>query len=313
MRYLVTGGTGFVGSHVVKMLAENGDQVVAYDIKPDKNHLAKLMRDQNSSDISIIAGDITDLDSLIKVCKDYKIDNIIHTAAILDSINPTVTVRVNCDGTVNTLEAARIVGVKRVVISSSVAVFGPHDKYKEEYIPNDAPHFPTTLYGATKSFDERCVNHYFNTYSLDAIAVRFTHVYGAGRIRGIGSKYDEELFVKPALGKPGEVPHGESIHNWIYVKDAARSLVIASKVLKTENRAFTAGGDVCSVAEVADYVRTLIPGADITLLPGQSRLSYKFDCTQTQRELGFEPQWTIETGVKDFIDQVISENGLSVD
>ncbi|MBN1849521.1 MAG: NAD(P)-dependent oxidoreductase, partial [Deltaproteobacteria bacterium] len=297
------------GSRIVRMLAQNGDQVVVYDNKPNESRLTKAMGDRLTGDINIIAGDITELDPLIKVCKDHEIENIIHTAAILNSINPAVTVRVNCDGTVNVLEAGRIAGVKRVVITSSVAVFGGHDEYEEEFIPNDAPHFPGSIYGATKSFNERCVDYYFRTYSLDAMAVRFTHVYGTGRIEGIGTKFGEELFIKPATGKPGKVPQGEAIHNWIYVEDAARSLVLASKVKKTEHRCFTASGDVRSVAEVADYVRTLIPDADITLLPGGSQLAYKLDDAPIKNEVGFEPEYTIEKGVKDFIDQIINENG----
>jgi UDP-glucose 4-epimerase len=307
LKYLVTGGSGFIGSHIVKMLANNGDYVVVYDIKPDVKRLAKLIGNQNSSNINIIAGDITELSLLIKICEDHRIDNIIHTAAILDSINPTVTIRVNCDGAVNILEAARNVGVKRVVMASSVSVFGGQDKYKEEFIPNDAPHFPTTLYGATKSLNEACAIHYIKTYSLDVIVVRFTHVYGVDRSSGIGTQIDEELFIKPAIGKPGVIPNGEAIHNWIYIEDAAKSLVMASKVAKTENKIFTAGGDIRSVAEVATLVRTLIPGADITLLPGQFHLAYKFDTTLIRNELGFEPQWTIEKGVKNIIDQIVNK------
>lgn len=304
MNYLITGGTGFLGGHVAKLLAENGDKVFAYDNNPDEARIDKLVDTEYRSNVYTIAGDITDYDATLKACKDHEIEKIIHTAGILDSKNPVITTRVNCDGTINVLEAARIIGVKRLVAVSSVAVFGALADYKEGYIPNDAPHMPTTLYGATKSFNERCIVHYYNTYSLDAMAVRFTHIFGADRIRGIGAIYDAELFIKPARGERGEVPQGEASHNWIYVKDAARALVIASKAAKTKSRAFTAGGDVRTVAEVADYVRTLIPGADITLLPGKSELPDKFDTTQTREDLGFVPQWTIETAIKNLIDEV---------
>jgi nucleoside-diphosphate-sugar epimerase len=144
---------------------------------------------------------------------------------------------------------------------------------------------------------------------VDSIAIRFTHVYGEGQKRGLVGAVGEELFIKPALGKPGKVPFGDDTFNWLYAEDAARVMVMASKVATTKTRAFNVDGDIRSLAEVAAYVKSLIPSANITLLPERTGYaSYKFDTTPVREEIGYHPEWTIEKGVKKVIDAVRQEN-----
>ena len=195
--------------------------------------------------VTIVEADITDLAALQKICEDSKIEKIIHTAALLDSKNPPLTTSVNCQGSINILEVALRLGIKRVAISSSVSVFGTPDMYEEEYIPNNANHYPASVYAASKAFLEVAVKDYYKR-GVDAIVVRFSHVFGYGRLNGMGTAIDEGLIGNPARGLPGSVPYGEDTHNWIYVKDAARSLIVAANVEKTENRCFTVGGDVAA-------------------------------------------------------------------
>jgi UDP-glucose 4-epimerase len=311
MSYLVTGGTGFIGAHIVQLLIQHEENVVAYDAAPDRNLLERLMGKEKSGLVKVVQGDITDLAHLIRTCQEYAVQKIIHTAALLgsaSSANPLLAVRINCEGTVNVFETARILRLNRVVFASSVAVFGPPEKYKQEYIPNDAPHYPSGIYGACKSFNEACARHYFNEYSVDSIAIRFPGVYGEGQSRGLGGAIIEELLVKPALGKPGKVPCGDDNNNWIYVEDAARAVVMASKVSPTKTKAFTVDGDVRSFAEAAAYIKSLIPEADITLLPGRTGFASKFDTTPVREEIGYRPEWTIEKGMKKIIDYIRRKN-----
>jgi UDP-glucose 4-epimerase len=193
-----------------------------------------------------------------------------------------------------------------MVYASSNTVFGTADKYEKEYIPNDAPHYPSTVYGACKSLNERLAEYYFSEYGVDSVGLRFPAVYGIGHREGAASSIlTEELMVKPALGKPGKVPYsGNETINWLYVEDAARGVVMASQKARTKTRAFNMGGEICSVATAVAYVRKFIPEADLTFLPRRIDFSGKFETTRMREEIGYEPQWTLEKGIKQVIEAV---------
>jgi nucleoside-diphosphate-sugar epimerase len=312
MTYLITGGTGFIGAHVIRLLIEHGDRAIAFDVSPDQKLLDEVVGVPGAGKVAVVAGDITDAGQVSQVCVEYGVEKIVHTAAIIGGENPPLTTRVNCGGTVNIFEVARKLNIKKVVFASSIAVFGPQDRYAEEYIPNDAPHFPSSVYGATKSFCEACGRFYFSKHDVDTIAIRLPHIYGLGRTRGIGRQIDEELFIKPVLlGVPGRVPFGDDMHNWLYVEDAARALVMAAWAGMTKTRAFTAGGDVRSTAEVAAHVRKRVPEADITLLPGRFTNPHKFDTGPIRVELGYSPKWTIEQALDTIIDRLLKQRKFS--
>ena len=307
MSYLITGGTGFIGAHIARFLAQAGEKVIIYDIEPRRDVLEYLMSKEEIVLVEVVKGDITDLAHLIRTAKEHNCTKIIHMAALLSnasSANPVLAVRVNCGGTVNILEAARILNLEKVVYASSNAVFGLAEQHKEEYVSNDAPHYPSTLYGACKSFDERLARHYFNEYGLDSVGLRFPVVYGLGHKEGAAATLTEELMVKPALGKPSRVPCGDDSVNWLYVEDAARGAVMASKTSRTKTRSYNIGGEFCPIAVAADYVRKLVPGADITLLPGHTGFTGKFEISKIREDIGYYPQWSLELGTEQVINAV---------
>ena len=307
MNYLITGGTGFIGAYVAKLLAEEGGYVVAYDINPSRDLLGKVLSKEESGRVEVVKGDITDLAHLLRVCKEHHVEKIIHMAGLLtlaSSANPALAVRINCDGTANVLESARILRLKKVVWASSISVFGPHEKYGKELIPNDAPHYPSTVYGACKSFCESLAAYYFREYGVDTVGLRYPPVYGAGHREGASAIVTEELIVKPVLGRPGRVPYGDDTLNWLYVEDAARATVIAAKNATTKTRSFSLGGDICTVLEAIEYMKKLIPNADIDALPGYTQFPSKVDTTPIEKELGYRSEWTFENGVKKVVDEV---------
>jgi len=314
MVYLVTGGTGVIGSRIVRDIVKEGKQVVVYDMFPDESSLEQLLSEEERTRVKIVQGDVTDFPNLIRTVKENSVEIIFHMASLLiepSNANPHLATMINCGGTINIFEVARILGLKKVVWASSQVVFGPPEKYPEEYIPNDAPHYPSMgVYGACKSFNENLAVHYFEQYGVDISGIRYSFVYGAGQIRGRTGALTRELLQNPALGKPGKVPFGDSTLGWVYVDDAARATLLTSKVAKSKTRAFSLKGDIRSLKEVAECVRQLIPRADITLLPGDVRLSNKLDTTPIETEIGYYPQWTMEQGIKEVINLTRQQHGL---
>jgi nucleoside-diphosphate-sugar epimerase len=321
MPILVTGGTGFIGSRVVRDLVRQGGQdVVVYDWAPERVMLERLLTTEElNKKVKIIQGDVTNFAHLISVIKQNNTDTIIHCAAMLlhdVNANPLLGVKVNCEGTVATFEAARLLGLKKVVWISSGSVFGPPEAYVDEYIPNDAPHFPQNLYGGTKSMDEQFANYYIERYKLDIVAIRLVLVYGAWQSRGRTAAIIREMVANPALGKSGKVPAArDNVLGWTYVDDAARAIVLASQSTMTKTRSFSVRGNIHTVGEISDYVKVLLPQAEVTMLALEKSksnliMTCKYDMSRIEEELGFHLQWSMPQGIKETINMIRLDKGL---
>ena len=315
MAYLVTGGTGFIGSYVVRDIVREGERVVVYDLFPERSVFERLLSEEERARIKIVRGDVADLAYLLHTIKENNVDRIIHMAALLTAgavANPPLALKVNSEGTINVFEAARLLGLKKVFWASSISVFGFSQKYAYECIANDAPHRPSDIYGACKSFNENAADFYFERYGLDISAIRYGHPYGVGMQEGIHGTANliRELIENPVWGKPGKVPFADNVMNWLYVDDAARATLLGTKIPRTKTRAFNISGDVRSLREITDYIRKLVPGADITLLPGSRGSPCRFETKPIEEELGFRPQWSVERGIKEILNTARRQRGL---
>jgi UDP-glucose 4-epimerase len=321
MNYLVTGGSGFIGSRVVRDLVRAGEQVVVYDWAPDIKMLERfLVPSEIENRVKVIQGDVVDFAHLTAIIRQNSIEKIVHAAALLlhdVNADPLLAVRVNCEGTVGVFEAARWLDIKKVVWISSGSVFGPPEAYPQEYIPNDAPHFPQNLYGGTKSLDEQFANYYFSKYGLDVVAIRLVLVYGAWQSRGRTAAIIREMVANPALGLPGKIPAArDNVLGWTYVDDAARAILLACKAGQTKTRSFSVRGNIHSIGEIVDYVKELLPEAEISLLSLEKSQSHlimtcKYDMSNIENELGFRLQWAMKDGIRQTINMIRQEKGLS--
>jgi nucleoside-diphosphate-sugar epimerase len=318
--YLITGGAGFIGSHLTRDLVRAGERVVVYDWFPQRSALERLLSDEEiESSVKIVQGDVTDYSHLIRTLRQHEVERVVHLAAVMIhefNANPLLGVRVNCDGTTAVFEAARFLGLEKVVWASSGSVFGPGTMYDQEYIPNDAPHYPQNLYGAAKSFDEVVSAYYVDKYGIDITALRFVMVYGAGQTRGRTAAVIRQLIYHPALGKPGRVPAAaDNVLGFTYVDDTVRAIVLASRASRPKQKAYSVMGAIHTIQEIADCVHGFFPEAEINLMPLEKSASHtimtcKYDMRPIEEDLGYRPQWTMPQGVKETVNNVRRENGL---
>lgn len=308
---LVTGGTGFIGAYVARQLVRAGRRVITLDFMRG-NVIDKVLTPEELAEVDVVTGDAGSFRDIAQTVHDHRVDRVIHLASLLHPAsdeNPSLAIHVNVQAQVAILEAARLLGLKKVVWASSVVVFGPRSAHRERVLPNDAAHHPVSIYGATKSFDEFLTDHYIRTWGVDALGLRPTLVYGPGRVRG-ASAFVNELIVNPALGQPASVPCGDDVADWQYVEDLAALFVKCVDVPQTKTTVFNTQFGTRSIRDAGEYVRSLIPDAEITYQPGDFGIAWELDDALLQAEIGLDPQYPMERGIREVIAHARREAGL---
>jgi len=299
--YLVTGGTGFIGAYTIRDLLGKGEKVVSFDASPDLGIMMDAIGCGEIDRIVRVIGDILDLPLLLNTIKQYDVQKIVHMASLqipASDANPYLALKINSEGTVNIFEACRIMDIKRLVWASSIAVFGPPDLYGNKPVRNDAPHHPTSVYGACKSLNEFMARFYFDKYRVDSIGLRFTAVYGIGRIRG-KSSFTTKMIEMAAKGQPYVVPFGDDLVDWQYIEDVSRLVIEASELPRpTRTRVFNTQGDVRPVIEGVNYLKKIAPKATLEVEKGKFGISWEYDTTPLKEEIRIEPRYSMETGIK---------------
>jgi UDP-glucose 4-epimerase len=293
MRVLVTGGAGFIGSHVVDKLVERGITPRIFDVQASPHHAPGAV------DTYLV--DLTDLDAITDAT--YGCDAVIHLAAIADvnhvAADPGFAELVNSRGTFNVLEAARTTGVERVVYGSTIWVYNGYDGLADE---DTNAGLPSHLYTATKLAGEMYCKSYSEQYGLDCTIMRFGIPFGP-RARAAAVV---PAFVKKALsGEPLTIAgDGSQGRRFVYVEDLAEGTVRGLEP-HAANRVYNLVGDeTVTVKEIASIVRDLV--GDVDILHVESRAG-DFSGTEVSgaraaRELGWEASTPFVEGVRRYID-----------
>jgi len=311
MTYLVTGGRGFIGSYVVRDLIRRGERVIAHDTFTNGGPLDSILATEELKETTIVHGDPCDFAELARLIVDQDVKCLVHLVSMLhpaSNEDPRLAERVNNLSFATVLEAARLWKL-RLVWASSVVVFGPRNLHPQDAVPNDAPHYPTTMYAACKSYNEFMANHFQKTWGVDHIGLRFTLVYGPGRTRGM-SAFVNRLMIDPALGKPAIVPFADDEVDWQYVEDISRLVITCTKMDLPKTRILNTQCDVRGVRDAGAYVKALLPNAEIRYEPGVFGAAWKLDDTALRQEVGFTWKYNMETGIKATIDFHRAQAGL---
>jgi nucleoside-diphosphate-sugar epimerase len=322
---MITGGTGFVGAYVVAQLLDDGHDVTIFDISPNRKFLEDVCGRHRvqSEQVHIVVGDVADPFAVLRTMADSGAERVVHLAATLSGLsdaNPLRALRVNCEGTLNIFESALQCGVYKTVWASTIGVFGtPGVRHSDvgswdDILSNDAPHRPDGIYGACKSFNERIAANYARNRGLNAVGLRFTFTYGYGKAftvaRGTRVGFITDLIEHPALNKPAVVAGGDTVFDWLYVSDAARSVALASQTDRTTSAALSICGERHTVKDVAEIVRGLVPGCDLTLEDGTWGDSLRYDGSAAAREIGYRPIVDIKQGLARNIEDVRTHSGI---
>lgn len=307
MNILVTGGAGYIGSHVVEELKTKQITPIVYD------NFSTGHADAVPEDVQLLQGDIHDRTFLEHVLGEYEIDGVMHFAAssqVGESMqDPAKYYFNNVAGTLSLLNAMRNAGVDCLVFSSTAAVYGEPERVP---ITEDMPLQPTNVYGWTKRMIEKMLEDYSRAYELRYVALRYFNAAGASLLGNIGEDHRPEshlipLILQAALGKRESVSifgtdyptaDGTCIRDYIHVKDLASAHVLAMQHLQGggESKVYNLGTkNGFSVREIIQVVQQ-VTGRNFTVIEDKRRpgdpAKLIASSEKIKKELHWQPQYS---------------------
>jgi len=306
-RILVTGGAGFIGSHLVERLLDEKYEVTVFD-NFSTGSLKNISHNADKK-LEIVRGDIRKIGEVNAAVKD--VDAVFHEAAMISittSIqDPILANDINVNGTLNVLKASADFGVKRFVYASSAAVYGPRSgPCKKE----DTKAFPANPYGMTKLIGEHYARLFSQLYGLETVALRYFNVYGPRQSFDIGNAYGGviAIFLNRLLQNMSPVIYGdgEQTRDFVYVQDVVQANMLALKSKNASGEFFNVGsGIVTSVNEVAQTLKDLLNKNHLGNLHEKERLGDErhgfADISKAKTILNYKPRFSFKKGIEDLV------------
>jgi len=293
---LITGGSGFIGSNVCEFYARSNQRIVSFDLNPFD------FDESDARNITFRKGDVTNFQDLSAVVKEEQVDGIISAAAIVgaDPV-PLRALAVNCVGTANALECARLLDVKRVVYVSSNSVYG----IRKDLLPVKEDDSPNTVrvYESLKLMGEQICRIYKNNYGIEVIIVRPSIVYGPRSVYSHPPNMVMKILSSAISGKSFHLSGGAGDHlDYVYVKDVARGIALVQSQSKLAyDRYNIASGFSPSPIEIAEIVKGIFPNFEYVIGSGFSQqgggwIQGPLDISRASADLSYVP-----TSMKDAI------------
>jgi UDP-glucose 4-epimerase len=306
MKIMITGGAGFVGSHLCDKYTKEGHTVLCVDnfMSGNLTHIRHLLDYRN---FKLIKGDIRDFDLMERIIRDVEI--VLHLAAQIhvdrSYIEPKLTYDVNVMGTQNILELARLHDVRRVIYASTSEVYG-----SAQYVPIDEKH-PLAAphpYGASKIAADRMCYAYSTTYGMDIAALRLFNIFGPHQ-RDFGYGGVISIFTRRVLNHTSPIIYGDGrqTRDYTYVNDAVRAydLVLQHKEPITEPVNFGTGKEI-SIIDLANMIIDIcgekgkVKATNMEPRIGEVKRLIA-NAGRAKSLLGWEPQYDLERGLGEFV------------
>jgi UDP-glucuronate 4-epimerase len=309
MNFMVTGGAGFIGSHVCERLLAEGHSVWAYDDLND--FYDPQLKQRNLRDIQSLAkpfefihGDLLDRAALVQLFREVKFDQVIHLAAragVRPSLEqPALYQRVNVEGTVNVLEAARTQGVQKLTIASSSSVYGINSSVP--FSERDPIFCPISPYAASKLACEALGHVYHHVYGLDVVMLRFFTVYGPRQRPDLAIHKFARLI---EAGRPIPVfGDGSTARDYTYITDILQGILACTRK-PFGYEIFNLGEcQTVTLKRLIELLESAIGRKAILdpkpLQPGDVPLTCA-DVTKAREMLAYQPQVKIDQGIPLFV------------
>lgn len=294
MKALVTGGAGFIGSHLTELLLKEGHEVIVLD-NCSTGRLENIKHLDGAENLQVEVVDIRDYEAIKTFFEG--VDWVFHLAALADIVpsivNPVGYYQSNVDGTMNVLEASRHAGVKRFVYTASSSCYGIPDEYPTNEKSEIRPQYP---YALTKYLGEELVMHWNLVYKLPAVSLRLFNVYGPrSRTSGTYGAVFGVFLAQKLADKPFTVVgDGTQTRDFTYVGDVAKAFYAAARS-DVSGKIFNVGsGNHYSVNRLVELL-----GGDVTYIPkrpGEPDCTFA-DTAEILKNLDWKPEVSFEEGV----------------
>lgn len=314
--YLITGGASLIGSHIADQLLADGGREVRLLDNYSLGTPSTIAHLNDEARIKRIRGDVMRLPDLLEAMKD--VDGVFALAGYLTlpmAQDPLTGVSVNTLGMVNTLEACRFSGARRVIFSSSVAVYGAPSQYP---ITEDTAYVsaglqpPSLLYGSSKLMGEALCARYARTFGIEFNSLRFASVYGERQhARAVNAVFVAKVCDQVRRGEAPVIEgDGSEVHDYVYVTDVARACVLAMHSASHGHALNVATGVDTTSSRVAEIALQLCGRQDLKPQYREDQRAVRsaagtrlgFSREKAAREIGWEPHVSIEEGMRRLLD-----------
>ncbi|MGA2463510.1 MAG: SDR family oxidoreductase [Thermodesulfobacteriota bacterium] len=308
MSILVIGGMGFIGSRITKFLIDLGKDLIVMGRHRTLHRLTDVV-----DKVKVVQADKANIDQIIELIKVHHVNKIIDVSYTLEAESeqaPYHATKLNIVGTLNIFEAARIMGIRRIVWASSLAIYG--DKKRAQGIPQneDALNDAITVYGACKNYIEFMAKLYNARWDMDIVCLRAGTVYGPLRASG-ATGWVTDIVKMPLSGQAVSIPPGpEETMNCLFVDDCADAFVMCCQYRgdRLPHAIYNIGGVTILARDFVREVKKQIPGADIRY---QGKYMYYLDRVDKSRlcqDTGFRLKYDVEAGIRE---QVVRQRALN--